>query len=137
MSFMPRALRKAPILLSALTLIFSAGCHSYHIEATVENHTGGSVTLLEVDYPSASFGVDTLAADGTVRHRIQIRDSGPITVQYVGPHGRQIQVKGPVLYEKQEGSINIVLLPDGKAEFHTALDPFSVPASNPASTPKS
>lgn len=110
-------------LLSASLLCIAAGCHSYHIEASVENRTGGTITLLEVDYPTASFGVDTLAPDGVVHHRIQTRDSGPINVQYTAAHGRQVQVKGPTLYEKQEGSIQIVLLPDGKAEFHPALSP--------------
>ena len=110
-------------LLAASLLFFAVGCHSYHIEASVENRTGGTITLLEVDYPSASFGVDTLAPDGVVHHRIQTRDSGPINVQYTAAHGHQVQVKGPILFEKQEGSIQIVLLPDGKAEFHPALSP--------------
>ena len=124
MKGIPRVWRKAaPSLLATALLLVAAGCHSYHIEASVENHTGGAITLLEVDYPSASFGVDTLAPDGVVHHRIQTRDSGPIDVQYTAAHGRQVQVKGPTLYEKQEGSIQIVLLPDGKAEFHPALSP--------------
>ena len=106
-----------------LCLSLINGCHSYHIEATVENHTGGTITLLEVDYPSASFGSDTLAADGVYHHRIQVRDSGPISVQYTAAHGRQVQVKGPTLYEKQEGAIEIDLLPNGKAEFHPSLSP--------------
>jgi hypothetical protein len=98
-----------------------AACHSYHIEATVENRTGETITLLEVDYPSASFGVDTLAPDGAVHHRIQIRDSGPVSVQYTAAHGHQIQVKGTTLYENQQGAIDIVLLPGGKVEFHPSL----------------
>jgi hypothetical protein len=110
------------VLASALLLV-AAGCHSYHIEASVENRTGGAITLLEVDYPSASFGADMLAADQVFHHRIQTRDSGPISVQYTAAHGRQVVAKGPTLYEKQEGSIEIVLLPDGKAEFHPALSP--------------
>ena len=95
----------------------------YHIEATVENRTGATITLLEVDYPTASFGADTLAVDQAFHHRIQTRDSGPISVQYTAGHGRQVLVTGPTLYEKQEGSIEIVLLPNGKAEFHPALSP--------------
>jgi hypothetical protein len=98
-----------------------AACHSYHIEATVENRTGEAITLLEVDYPSASFGVDTLAPDGAVHHRIQTRDSGPVSVQYTAAHGHQVQVKGPTLYENQQGTLDIVLLPGGKVEFHPEL----------------
>ena len=109
--------------LGLLCLNAISGCHSYHIEATVQNRTGGTITLLEVDYPSASFGADTLAEDGVVHHRIQTRGSGAISVQYAGAHGRSIQITGPTLHEQQEGSIEIVLLPGGKAEFHPSLNP--------------
>jgi hypothetical protein len=122
---MNRIVRTLPKFLAAAVLLLGfstiTACHSYHIEATVENHTGGTVTLLEVDYPSASFGKDTLATDEVFHHRIQTRGDGPITVQYTGPHGRAVQVQGPEIYEQQEGSIEIVLLPNGKAEFHPAL----------------
>lgn len=106
-----------------LCLVALTACHSYHIDATILNHTGGTVSLLEVDYPSASFGVDTIPADSTYHYRLQTRDSGPIKVQYTASNGHQVQITGPTLYEKQEGSIEIILLPDGKAEFHPALNP--------------
>ena len=119
--------RSAQIWLTAAAVLLAStlmtGCHSYHIETSVENRTGGTITLLEVEYPTASFGVDTLAKDSVTHHRIQTRDSGPISVQYTAGHGRQVEIKGPTLYEKQEGSINIILLPDGKAEFHPSLQP--------------
>ena len=112
---------------ASLALAFSTlsmlACHSYHIEASIENRTGRPITLLEVDYPTASFGSDTVAANAVFHHRLQVRDTGPITVQYTGAHGRQFQATGPTLYEKQEGSIAIVLLPDGKIDFHPALNP--------------
>lgn len=100
-----------------------AGCHSYHIEATIENHTGGAITLLEVDYPSASFGSDKLAANADFHYRFQTRGSGPLTVQYTAANGHPIQISGPTLYERQEGRLDIVLLPSGKAEFRPALNP--------------
>ena len=109
--------------LGLLCLTAISGCHSYHIEATVQNHTGGTITLIEVDYPSASFGADTLPGDGVFHHRIQTRGSGQITVQYTGADGRVAQIKGPTLYEGQDGSIEIDLQPGGKAAFHPALSP--------------
>jgi hypothetical protein len=115
--------RVAAAALGLLCLNAIGGCHSYHIEATIENRTGGAITLLEVDYPSASFGVDTLASDGAFHHRIQTRGSGPISVQYTAANGRAVQTKGPDLYERQDGSIVIVLLPNGKTDFHPALSP--------------
>ncbi|MGP8173246.1 MAG: hypothetical protein ACLP7O_01710 [Terracidiphilus sp.] len=104
-------------------LMVAAGCHSYHVETTVENRTGGAIQLLEVDYPSASFGANSLAAGGIFHYRIQLRGNGPLKVQYTASDGRQAQIEGPMLAERQEGRIEIVLLPGGKAEFHPKLNP--------------
>jgi hypothetical protein len=98
-----------------------SGCRSPHVEVTVENRTGAPIRLLEVDYPSASFGSDSLAADGTMHYRIQVQGNGPVKVQYTAAGGRQPQIEGPALSERQEGKLEIVLLPGGKAEFHPAL----------------
>jgi len=107
---------------AALPMFFgAAGCHSYHIETTVENRTGGAIQLLEVDYPSASFGADSLASGGEMHYRIQLRGSGPLKVQYTASDGRQAQMDGPTVAERQEGQLEIVLLPGGKAEFHPQL----------------
>lgn len=108
-------------LLSALPT--ATGCRSYHVETTVENRTGATIQLLEVDYPSASFGADRLAADADFHYRIQIQGSGTLRVQYTAAGGLKEQIDGPALFEGQQGKIQIVLLPDGKAEFHPELTP--------------
>jgi hypothetical protein len=98
-----------------------AGCHSSHIDVAVENRTGAAVRLLEVDYPSASFGSDSLASNATFHYRIKVDGSGPVKVQYTAADGRQAKVEGPALADPQEGTLEIVLLPGGKAEFHPHL----------------
>jgi hypothetical protein len=100
-----------------------AGCHSYHVETSVENRTGGAIQLLEVDYPSASFGDNRLDAGGVFHYRIQVRGSGPLKVQYTTGDERQVHIDGPTLAERQQGSLQIVLLPNGNAEFHPKLTP--------------
>ncbi|MGA2351940.1 MAG: hypothetical protein ABSF70_16005 [Terracidiphilus sp.] len=104
-------------------LLWMAGCHSYHVETTVENRTSGSIQLLEVDYPSASFGANKLAAGESFPYRIQLRGNGSLKVQYTGSDGKQVQVEGPTLAERQEGRIAIILLPGGRVEFHPQLMP--------------
>ena len=110
------------IALSACVTAIAA-CHSYHIEATVKNDTGSPISLLEVDYPSASFGADAVPASADVHHRIQTRGNGPLKVQYTDGSGKQVQITGPTLYENQEGRIEIDLRAGGKAEFHPNLNP--------------
>jgi hypothetical protein len=104
-------------------LMAAAGCHSYHVETTVENRTGGAVQLVEVDYPSASFGIDNLAAGAAYHYRIQLSGSGPLKVQFTAGEGHQAQIDGPTVAERQQGRMEIVLLPGGKAEFHLELSP--------------
>jgi hypothetical protein len=113
-------LRFAAFLLPVVALL--AGCHSSHIDMTVENRTGAPIELLEVDYPSASFGADTLAAGAEFRYRIQVRLNGAVKVQYTESTTREVrQITGPKLYEGQQGRFTIMLLPAGKAEFRPDL----------------
>jgi hypothetical protein len=110
----------AATVLSAF--LFSA-CHSYHIDATIENHTGAPIQLLQVDYPSASFGVDSLAPATDFHYRFQVRGSGQLKVSYTAANGQTVQISGPTLAERQQGTLEIVLEPGGKAEFHPQLTP--------------
>jgi hypothetical protein len=109
----------APVLLAL------AACHSYHIDTTIENRTGADIRLLEVDYPTASFGADRLAAGASILYRFQVRGSGPLKIQYTDAKGNQVQITGPTLAERQQGQFRIVLLPAGKAQFLPQLAPPS------------
>jgi hypothetical protein len=102
-------------LLIALAALI--GCRSYHVQISVENRTGAAIQLLEVDYPSASFGADSLASGGSLNYSIQVRGSGPVKVQYSLAGVAQKQISGPPLSEGDEGQLQIVLLPGNKVEF--------------------
>jgi hypothetical protein len=110
-------------MLAAATLGLLSGCHSYHIDTTIENRTGAAVKLLEVDYPSASFGIDAIAPGADFNYRFQIRGNGQLKVQYTEPNGQIAKLTGPTLDEGQEGKLDIVLLPQAKVEFRPDLSP--------------
>ena len=110
---------KAAILMAAVLLI--PGCHTHPFEITVENRTGTPIRLLEVDYPSASFGADKLAAGELFRDKVQLRGSGAVKVAYTAGDGRLMQSTGVELAEREEGRLEIVLLAEGKVEFHPQL----------------
>ncbi len=117
-------LARLATLASLLGMGALSACHSYHVEASVENRTGGDIELLEVDYPSASFGTGHLGAGATFPYSFQVRGAGPVKVQYTESASRiQHQISGPDLHERQEGTLQVVLLPGGKAEFHPSLSP--------------
>jgi hypothetical protein len=106
-----------------LSTLFFLGCHSYHVDATIENRTGAPIQLLEVDYPNASFGADTLAADADLHYRFQVSGNGQLKISYTAANGQTVQISGPTLVERQQGQLEIVLEPGGKAEFHPHLTP--------------
>jgi hypothetical protein len=118
-------LRSGLYAATLLSAFFFSACHSYHIDATIENRTGAPIQLLEVDYPSASFGIDSLAPAANFNYRFQVRGSGQLTVSYTAANGQTVQISGPTLAERQQGQLEIVLEPGGKAEFHPQLTPPS------------
>ncbi len=113
---MTRRLLLLGVLILPLCAVLTA-CRSYHVDVTVENRTGAPIQLLEVDYPNASFGADALAANATYHYRVQVQGSGPVKVQYTQAGAAQVQIAGPSLAPHQQGSLWIVLLPAGKAQF--------------------
>jgi hypothetical protein len=116
-------LRSPLFAATLLSAFFFLGCHSYHIDATIENRTGAPIQLLEVDYPSASFGADSLADGADFHYRFQVNGSGQLKVSYTAANGQTVQISGPTLSERQQGRLEIVLEPGGKAEFHPQLTP--------------
>jgi hypothetical protein len=107
------------LALAALSsVVATAACRSPHVEITVDNQTGASVQLLEVKYPSASFGTGSLAPGAVFHYQIQVQGSGPVSLVYTAPDGAQPSITGPELADRARGSLVIVLLPGGKAEYH-------------------
>ena len=115
---------------TACTIILAAllacvGCKSYWVEANIENQTGQPIHELEVTYPTASFGTNTLAPGAAMHYRFQIRGSGPVQVQYTLGNGTSAHTQGLTLTEHQQGQLTVRLLPQGKAEFLPRLQPAS------------
>ena len=99
-------LAPAAVLLAALAL---AGCHSRYIAATITNHTAGTLSPVELDYPSASFGTDTLAPGSTYAYRFKIIGSGPTAVLWTDAAHHDHKVTGPQLHEGDEGSLSVTI----------------------------
>ncbi len=101
-------------LLATSTLLFSGiGCHSAMVDATVQNHSGGALSLLEVDYPSASFGTQNLADGADFHYRFKILGSGPLKLTYTDSARHDHAATGPTLDEGSEGLLNITVDPAG------------------------
>ena len=95
------------LLLTAAGLLTVGGCRSAFINATVENHSGQRVRLIEVDYPSASFGTSDLANGASYKYRFKVLGSGIATLQWTDLNEKEHTVQGPTLEEGQEGELVI------------------------------
>jgi hypothetical protein len=118
-----KVLRMAATVATLAGIELASGCKSHHVDVTVENRTGVALQLVEIDYPSASFGANTMAQDAILHYRVQLRGSGTVTAQYSLGGGKTVHVSGPTLSENQDGALKIVLEPDGKAEFTPLIEP--------------
>jgi len=108
--------------LAALVLLGAAGCKSAYVEADVVNASGAPVSLVEVDYPSASFGVESLGAGATYHYRFKILGDGATKVMWTDAARKEHTVGGPVLREGQQGKL-VVRIEGENAEWKTALQP--------------
>ena len=95
------------------SLLFATGCHSAYIETTLRNATGHAITLVELDYPSASFGTQSLAPNQDFHYRFKILGSGDLKLTYTDFNNQDRKANGPALHEGDEGTLLITVTPSG------------------------
>jgi hypothetical protein len=112
--------------LAVLPILAFSGCHSAYVEATVSNRTSQTIQLIEVDYPSASFGTQSLAPGAQYHYRFKVLGEGKMKLTYTDAANNEKKIDGPLLKEGAEGPIAITISPDGT---HWQPGPRVVPAS--------
>ena len=111
-----RGHRAAVVGLSLWLIPLVSGCHSAYVQADIKNASGQPISLLEVDYPSASFGAEALAAGAHYRYRFKILGEGPTKVLWTDLQHREHSVPGPTLHEGQQGMLEITITGATSAE---------------------
>jgi len=99
-------------LLCGLVLVVAvglSGCRSRYVEATVHNGSGAAVTVVEVDYPSASFGKELLADGADYHYRFKVQGDGPLKVLWTDKGNQDHSVAGPQLQEGDEGTLGVTI----------------------------
>lgn len=95
------------------SLLAAGGCHSPYVATTVHNGTDQTVQLIEVDYPSASFGTENLAPGADFHYRFKVLGSGGTKLLYTDSVHHDHIATGPSLHEGAEGQLVIVITPAG------------------------
>ncbi len=99
------------------------GCRSKLIVVRVINSGTTDLHNIEVDYPSASFGMSNLAPGATFTYRIQLQDAGRMKVEFYDSNQQPHSGKGPYVKEGQQGSLTLTLDGSGKNEWAPQLHP--------------
>ena len=105
-------------------LFLLQGCHSAFIDATLINRTPAAISLVQVDYPSASFGTQTLGAGSSFAYRFKVLGNGVIHLTYTDATHAEQHFNGPALQEGNEGSLIVVIASgsvDWQAHLHNGL----------------
>ena len=105
----------------AIALTLLAGCHSRFVEATIDNQSPTPLRLVEVDYPSASFGAETIPSNSKFSYRFKIQGSGRLKLQFTDARGQIHDVDGSELREGQEGRVIITVDPSGSVRWQPEL----------------
>jgi len=111
------------ILLAVVASLPLAGCHSKYVEATITNRTGEPLSVVQVDYPSASFGTQMLKPGQAFHYRFKLVGSGPVKLSFTDAKQKDHHQDGPQMQEGQEGRLEIDFPAQDHAEFHVSLHP--------------
>jgi len=98
-----------------------SGCHSAFVQATIDNRGASPIRLVEVDYPSASYGVGSIAAHSQFNYRFKIQGSGALKIEFADDAGKVHSVDGPNLNQGQEGQLAIVIGPGNEVSWQSKL----------------
>ena len=94
-----------------LLLAPAQGCHSAMVDATIRNNTPADIRLIEVQYPSATFGVQILASGAEFHQRFKILGTGNLVLTYTDQSQHEHTEKGPELREGLQGKLGIMIGP--------------------------
>ena len=95
-----------------MALVFAialAGCRAHVVKISLTNAGSEPIKTIIVDYPSATFGKDTLAPHETYFSLIKPVDKGPITVRFTDAQGVSHTYKSVSLEQGDDGSVDIKL----------------------------
>jgi hypothetical protein len=102
-------MRRSAWIATCVLMVLLSGCQSPWIQCTVVNHEDAPVSLVEVNYPGGSFGVQTIAAGGSYHYRFHALGTDQLSIDFADAAHKNHTVKGPELRLGQEGTLEIAI----------------------------
>src|SRR5437868_10840342 len=102
-------MKSLPFAVTFLFVIAMSGCRAHVVKISVTNSSSEPIKTIIVDYPSATFGKDTLAPRETYFSLVKPLDKGPINVRFTDAQGTTHTYKSISLEQGDDGSVDIKL----------------------------
>jgi len=96
-----------------VVIMNESGDEGWELVAVVAVTDHQPIELIEVDYPSASFGTQNLAPGADFHYRFKVLGSGSTKLLYTDSAHKDHKSDGPPLAEGAEGSLAIVIASSG------------------------
>ncbi len=108
-------------LSGSVAVALLSGCHSKYVQTTITNASGAAVSVVQVEYPSASFGVQTLGPGQVFHYRFKVYGSGPVKLTFFDAKQQEHHSTGPTLSEGDEGALTITVTTPDHADFNVSV----------------
>jgi hypothetical protein len=93
------------------------GCHAAVVSATIRNESGAPIKMIELDYPSASFGVNAIAPGAEFHYEFEVHGSKALHLSYSDAADATHAADGPVLNQGDKGELRITVRPGAKVDW--------------------
>jgi hypothetical protein len=93
--------------LAVLLILSATGCRSRVINVRLVNDSAQPISVIIIDYPGATFGVNTLAPGKSFQYRFQPSENGALKIQFTNAQGVIHKITGPTVQRNQEGRMEI------------------------------
>lgn len=104
-------MNKTLVPLLALFLLFA--CSTSHvIKVNVINSSPDKLSNIIIDYPSATFGIPTLATGKNFQYAIKVTENGALKIEFVDAGGKTQRFSGPAVRKDDDGTMEIRLTQD-------------------------
>jgi len=92
-----------------IVVIALAGCRAHVVKISLTNTSSQPISTIIVDYPTATFGKDTLAPRETYFSLVKPVDKEPIKVRFTDAQGVSHTYESISLEQGDDGSVDIKL----------------------------
>jgi hypothetical protein len=101
------------VRVALLMLLLLAGCTRSHvIKVNVVNNSADKLSNIIIDYPSATFGIPSLAPGKIFQYTIKVTENGAMKIEFTDAQGKTKRFPGPAVSKDDEGTMEIKLTQD-------------------------